>query len=201
MKLVLSARLVDAVVKGSSTVALHALSKAPVIAKVLGQKSKTGSDSKGFNLEKIPFFHNLDEKFEDKGIRVIRNDEELIIELNDQLLIDTLQPSIQYACGFIDMLPLAIQNITNFEKEVKAVEDKWKHVTGFEYTEPNPVEKADISYKYLDVNGNDIVIEPFRIKELLEKLEGTDIESVSQHTNIPKNVLIALKREYKDAFK
>ena len=134
MKLVLSARLVDAVVKGSSTVALHALSKAPVIAKVLGQKSKTGSDSKGFNLEKIPFFHNLDEKFEDKGIRVIRNDEELIIELNDQLLIDTLQPSIQYACGFIDMLPLAIQNITNFEKEVKAVENKWKHVTGFEYT-------------------------------------------------------------------
>lgn len=53
------------------------------------------------------------------------------------------------------------------------------YVTGFEYTEPNPVEKADISYKYLDVNGNDIVIEPFRIKELLEKLEGTDIESVS----------------------
>ena len=198
MKLVLSARLVDAVVKSVSTVALHAASKAPVIAKVLGQ---TDLKNNGFSLENIPFFHNLDEKFEDKGIRVIRNDEELVIELNDQLLIDPLQPSIQYACGFIDMLPLAIQNITNFEKEVKAVENKWKHVTGFEYTEPTPVEKADISYKYLNVNGNDIVIEPSRIKELLEKLEGTDIESVSQHSNIPKNVLIALQREYKDAFK
>ncbi len=201
MKLVLSARLVDAVVKSVSTVALHAASKAPVIAKVLGQKSKTDLKNNGFNLEKIPFFHNLDEKFEDKGIRVIRNDEELVIELNDQLLIDTLQPSIQYACGFIDMLPLAIQNITNFEKEVKAVEDKWKHVTGFEYTEPKPVSKSDISYKYLDSEGRDRVLEPSRIKELLEKLEGTDIESVSQHTNIPKNVLIALQREYKDAFK
>lgn len=201
MKLVLSARLVDAVVKSVSTVALHAASKAPVIAKVLGQKSKTDLKSNGFNLEKIPFFHNLDEKFEDKGIRVIRNDEELVIELNDQLLIDTLQPSVQYACGFIDMLPLAIQNITNFEKEVKAVENKWKHVTGFEYTEPKPVSKSDISYKYLDSEGRDRVLEPSRIKELLEKLEGTDIESVSQHTNIPKNVLIALQREYKDAFK
>ena len=201
MKLVLSARLVDAVVKSVSTVALHAASKAPVIAKVLGQKSKTDLKSNGFNLEKIPFFHNLDEKFEDKGIRVIRNDEELVIELNDQLFIDTLQPSIQYACGFIDMLPLAIQNITNFEKEVKAVENKWKHVTGFEYTEPKPVSKSDISYKYLDSEGRDRVLEPSRIKELLEKLEGTDIEAVSQHTNIPKNVLIALQREYKDAFK
>ena len=201
MKLVLSALLVDAVVKSVSTVALHAASKAPVIAKVLGQKSKTDLKNNGFNLENIPFFHNLDEKFEDKGIRVIRNDEELVIELNDQLLIDTLQPSIQYACGFIDMLPLAIQNITNFEKEVKAVENKWKHVTGFEYTEPTPVEKAEISYKYLDTDGDDVILEPSRIKELLEKLKDNNVEIVSQHTNIPKNVLIALQREYKDTFK
>lgn len=200
MKLVLSARLVDAVVKAASIVALHAASKAPVIAKVLGQNSKTESKNKGFNLEKIPFFHNLDEKFEDKGIRVIRNDEELVIELNDQLLIDTLQPSIQYACGFIDMLPMAIQNITNFEKEVKAVEKKWEHVNGFEYTEPKPVSKSDISYKYLDSEGRDLVLEPSRIKELLEKLKGTDVEAVSQHTNIPKNVLIAIQREYAGAF-
>lgn len=201
MKLVLSAHLVDAVVKSVSTVALHAASKAPVIAKVLGQKPKTESNSKGFNLEKIPFFHNLDEKFEDKGIRITRNDQELVIELNDQLLIDTLQPSIQYACGFIDMLPLAIQNITNFEKEVKAVEKKWEHVNGFEYTEPKPVSKSDISYKYLDSEGRDRVLEPSRIKELLEKLKSETVEVVSQHTNIPKNVLIALKREYTDAFK
>lgn len=201
MKLVLSAHLVDAVVKSVSTVALHAASKALVIAKVLGQKPKTESNSKGFNLEKIPFFHNLDEKFEDKGIRITRNDQELVIELNDQLLIDTLQPSIQYACGFIDMLPLAIQNITNFEKEVKAVEKKWEHVNGFEYTEPKPVSKSDISYKYLDSEGRDRVLEPSRIKELLEKLKSETVEVVSQHTNIPKNVLIALKREYTDAFK
>lgn len=201
MKLVLSARLVDAVVKGTSTVALHAISKAPVIAKVLGQKPKTESKSKGFNLEKIPFFHNLDEKFEDKGIRVTRTDEELVIELNDQLIIDTLQPSIQYACGFIDMLPMAIQNIANFEKEVKAVEKKWEHVNGFEYTEPKPVTKADLSYTYLDANGFDVILEPSRIKELLEKLESADIEAISQHFNIPKNVLIAIKREYTGAFK
>lgn len=200
MKLVLSARLVDAVVKGTSTVALHAVSKAPVIAKVLGQKPKAESKSNGFNLEKIPFFHNLDEKFEDKGIRVTRDDQELTVEINDQLIIDTLQPVIQYSFGLIDMLPLAVQSAVTFDKDIKAVEQKWSHVEGFEYTEPQPVKQADLAYKYLDSEGRDRVLEPSRIKELLEKLKGTDIEVVSQHTNIPKNVLIAIQREYAGAF-
>lgn len=191
MKLIISRRLHNAVVGAAIRVGAKALAEAPLVDKTFGLVSKTAE-----KIPTLPFFDTI-KNMEQKAVRVTTTSDSLTVEVNEDYLIDFLEPLVVYGENLVETGVRALISVGKLKESVDVVENKWKTTKGFDLDLSKPIE-----FVYTDPKtGKPVTVSEETIRKIVElDKETISYNKISQDLGLGIGYVIAILEQYRYSF-